>query len=114
LTLIVILLATSLARPVESLGKDAQIISGGELDHRIEPFGPLEIKELGHTLNRMTERLSGLESQRRRYVSDVSHELRAPLAAIRSMTETLIEHGEDDPELKYRYLPRILSQTDRL
>lgn len=44
LTLIVVLLATSLARPVESLGRDAQIISGGELDHRIEPFGPLEVR----------------------------------------------------------------------
>ena len=114
LTLIVILLATSLARPVESLGRDAQIISGGELDHRIEPFGPLEVRELGETLNLMTQRLAGLENLRRRYVSDVSHELRAPLAAIRSMTETLMEHGDDDPELKERYLPRILSQTDRL
>lgn len=114
LVLIVVLLATSLARPVESLGKDAQIISGGELDHRIEPFGPIEVRELGETLNRMTQRLAGLEDLRRRYVSDVSHELRAPLAAIRSMTETLIEHGDDDPELKERYLPRILSQTDRL
>ncbi|MFA5505220.1 MAG: ATP-binding protein [Vulcanimicrobiota bacterium] len=114
LTLIIVLLATSLARPVESLRKDAQIISGGVLDHRIEPYGPSEIKELGDTLNQMTERLAGLEGQRRRYVSDVSHELRSPLAAIRSMTETLIEHGDDDPELKHRYLPRIVSQTDRL
>lgn len=114
LTLIVVLLATSLARPVESLGRDAQIISGGELDHRIEPFGPLEVRELGETLNLMTQRLAGLEELRRRYVSDVSHELRAPLAAIRSMTETLIEHGDDDPELKDRYLPRIVTQTDRL
>ena len=30
------------------------------------------------------------------------------------MTETLIEHGDDDPELKDRYLPRIVTQTDRL
>lgn len=114
LVLVTILLATSLARPVESLEKDAQIISSGHLEHKIKPYGPSEIQQLGHTLNRMTERLASLETQRRRYVSDVSHELRAPLAAIRTMTETLITHGEDDPELNGRYLPRIVSQTDRL
>lgn len=114
LILIVFLLATSLARPVEALERGAQRISAGELEHKIEPHGPIEVQQLAITLNRMTERLSSLENLRRRYVSDVSHELRAPLAAIRTMTETLMTHGEDDPELSGRYLPRIVSQTDRL
>jgi signal transduction histidine kinase len=47
-------------------------------------------------------------------VSNVSHELRTPLASIRGMAETLWIHGESDPDLRERYLPRIVSQTDRL
>lgn len=114
LLLTILLLAGSLARPVEALNRSALRLSAGELEHKIEPNGPIELQQLAHTLNRMTDRLTLLETHRRRYVSDVSHELRAPLAAIRTMTETLMTHGEEDPALFQRYLPRIVSQTDRL
>jgi signal transduction histidine kinase len=107
-------LATSFARPVETINRAAQRISSGDLDHKVTVSGPVEYEQLAEALNRMTSRLAHLEDLRRKYVSDVSHELRAPLAAIRSMAETLVVHGHDDPELSQRYLPRIVDQTERL
>lgn len=107
-------LATSFARPVESLNRAALRIAQGELKHKVAVRGPQEYEQLGASLNAMTERLAHLEGLRRKYVSDVSHELRAPLAAIRSMAETLVLHGSEDPELESRYLPRIVEQTERL
>lgn len=107
-------LATNFARPVEALSRAARRISSGDLKHKVNVSGPVEYELLAESLNTMTSRLAHLEGLRRKYVSDVSHELRAPLAAIRSMAETLVVHGPEDPELSERYLPRIVSQTERL
>ncbi|MCC2671772.1 MAG: signal transduction histidine kinase, partial [Armatimonadetes bacterium] len=107
-------LAGSIAAPVEALTRDAQRLGRGDLSHRIHVKGTEEINQLAQTLNQMTEQLRHLEGMRRQYVSNVSHELRTPLASIRGMAETLLVHGESDPELRQRYLPRIVSQTDRL
>lgn len=106
--------SATIVRPVVRLQRDAQRIASGDLSHRVSPEGPEEILQLSSTLNHMTSRLELLEGLRRRYVSDVSHELRTPLTAIRSMAETILEYGDSDPELRHRYLPRILTQTDRL
>jgi signal transduction histidine kinase len=107
-------LAGSIARPVEALNRSAERFAAGDLDHRAEVGGTREVVALGQTLNQMAARLHQLEGLRRQYVSNVSHELRTPLAAIRGMAETLLTHGETDPDLRGRYLPRIVSQTDRL
>ena len=109
-----IALAASFARPVETINRAAQRIAAGDLELKLNVRGPLEYEQLAEAMNRMTERLAHLEELRRKYVSDVSHELRAPLAAIRSMAETLVLHGPQDPELSSRYLPRIVDQTERL
>lgn len=107
-------LAGSIAGPLEALKVDAQRLARGDLAHRVHVKGTEEVNQLGQTLNQMTERLQSLEGLRRQYVSDVSHELRTPLASIRGMAETLMLHGESDPALRERYLPRIVAQTDRL
>lgn len=109
-----LVLATTFARPVEAISRAAQRISAGDLEHKVLVHGPVEYEQLAEALNRMTSRLAHLEGLRRKHVSDVSHELRAPLAAIRSMAETLVVHGGEDPELHERYLPRIIAQTERL
>ena len=109
-----IYLAGSLARPIEKLNRDALQIAGGDLGHRVHVDGTEEITHLADTLNYTTQRLQQLENIRRQFVSNVSHELRTPLAAIRSMAETLMQHGEKDPALREKYLPRIVTATDRL
>jgi signal transduction histidine kinase len=112
--LLTLWLAGTMARPLETLTRGAQRLAAGELDHRVRIEGTREVTQLAATLNQMTERLQRLEGMRKQYVSNVSHELRTPLAAIRAMAETLLEHGESDPALRDRYLPRIISQTERL
>ncbi|MBS1718462.1 MAG: hypothetical protein JSS72_12100 [Armatimonadetes bacterium] len=57
--------------------------------------------------------LRRLERVRQDFVSNVSHELRTPMTVIRTMTETLIDDGED-AKLRLRYLNRIIEEIDRL
>lgn len=59
-------------------------------------------------------RIKRLESLRRDFVANVSHELKTPLAAIQGFVETLL----DDPDMpfatRHRFLERIARQSERL
>lgn len=58
--------------------------------------------------------LRKLENLRHEFVSNVSHELKTPLTAIQTFTETLLNGALNDPEHARRFLERIDEQGDRL
>ncbi len=64
-------------------------------------------------LNDITEHRR-LEEVRRAFVANASHELKTPVASIRSMAETVLDDPAMDPEMRHTFLGRILSQSDRL
>jgi signal transduction histidine kinase len=75
-------------RPVEHLRVEAETISLRESDRRLpEPVRDDELGRLSRTLNRMLDRLSATHLAQRRFVSDASHELRNPIAAIEAQLE---------------------------
>ena len=53
-----------------------------------------------------------LESVRRDFISNISHELKTPIGAIALLTETLL--GEPDTDLIQKFAPNILQETERL
>lgn len=57
--------------------------------------------------------LRRIDAVRRDFVTNASHELKTPLAAIRLYAETL-QMGVDDPEQLQRFLSEILAQADRI
>lgn len=54
------------------------------------------------------------ETTRREFVSNASHELRTPIAAIRASAETLQRGAGDDPETRRNFLERILEDSTRV
>jgi two-component system phosphate regulon sensor histidine kinase PhoR len=58
--------------------------------------------------------LKRIESVRRDFVTNASHELKTPLAAIRAYAETLQMGAIDDAEATQNFLSGILSQADRI
>jgi two-component system phosphate regulon sensor histidine kinase PhoR len=61
-----------------------------------------------------TTELRRLESLRRDFVANVSHELKTPLSSIKAYTETLRNGAMNDPETSQRFLARIEEQSERL
>ncbi len=59
-------------------------------------------------------RLRRLETVRREFVSNASHELRTPITSIRGFAETLVESAADDPEAARRFAGIIEAQARRL
>lgn len=86
-----LLLARYLARPLRRLTAGAQALSKGDLEHRVEVSGPGEFEDLAEAFNDMAGSLQQSEVLRRRLVSDVAHELRNPIAALRAQAEAVAE-----------------------
>jgi len=80
-------------RPVEAIRAAAAEISGSRLDRRVpEPADDDEIGRLARTMNAMLDRIEDSVLRQERFVSDASHELRSPLARMRSQLEVDIAH----------------------
>ncbi len=82
--------------PVERIRARVDTISTEQLDERV-PVPPTgdEIAHLAQTMNHMLTRLQAGHSAQRRFISDVSHELRSPLSAI----STALELAHNRPDL---------------
>ncbi|QHC56486.1 sensor histidine kinase [Rathayibacter tanaceti] len=82
-------------RPVERMRAEAEAVTSSALDRRIEaPGSGDEIDRLAQTLNRMLDRLQSGQERQRRFVSDASHELRSPVAALRQTAEVALAHPD--------------------
>jgi len=87
------LLASRALRPVRSITEQAATISGGSLGSRVPvPNTGDEIATLADTVNAMLDRLEFDDKRRRAFVSDASHELRSPVAVLRSEAEVALRH----------------------
>lgn len=81
--------------PVDAIRREVDELSLADLARRVpEPAAGDEIADLARTMNRMLDRLEHAQLRQRRFVSDASHELRSPLAAIRQHAEVARDHPE--------------------
>ncbi|MCC7078488.1 MAG: HAMP domain-containing protein [Acidimicrobiia bacterium] len=85
LALLVWYLVGRTLRPVEAIRSEVAVIGGSALDRRV-PVPPTEdeIARLARTMNAMLDRIEEATERQRRFVADASHELRGPLARMRS------------------------------
>jgi signal transduction histidine kinase len=83
-------------RPVDRIRSEVDEISHGTL-HRRVPVPPTddEVARLAETMNDMLDRLDEAAARQRRFVSDASHELRSPLATIRTTVDVASARPDD-------------------
>jgi len=55
-----------------------------------------------------------VEQMRQDFVANVSHELKTPLAVIKSSVETLVDGAAEEPEARSLFLNQITRESDRL
>lgn len=100
-------------QPVEAIRRRVASIDAEQLEQRVPvPSAQDEVGRLAATMNDMLERLESSAAAQRRFVSDASHELRSPLATVRTSMEVAQVHPEvtDWPDLTQV----ILDETARM
>jgi heavy metal sensor kinase len=107
-------LAGRVLRPVRTIAGLARSISERDLHRRVEvKVPPDELGELVDTFNSMLGRLESSFESLRRFTSDASHELRAPLALMRSEVEGALTRNRSREEYK-RVLVALHGEVDHL
>ncbi len=95
-------------RPVEALRQGAEEISASHSGRLPVPGGADELHRLGVTLNAMLDRLESARARQRAFVADAAHELRSPLASLRTQLD-VAEHLDEQPPLA-----DLSAEVDRL
>jgi two-component system, OmpR family, sensor histidine kinase BaeS len=90
--LLSVLFSKKLTNPIQNLDSATEAIMEGDLKRRVAISGNDEIGRLSETFNKMAQKLDLQESLRRKLISNVAHELRTPLGAMRSEMEGIMDN----------------------
>ena len=106
-------LSAYITRIIRDLALRAERVAAGESNVRLETWTRSELGTLARAVERMREKLEG-----RAYVEEMatnlSHELKTPLAAIRGSAELLEGPASDDPSARAKFLGNIQGEVARL
>jgi len=109
--------AAAVARPIRRLTRSARAVSEGAKAGTLSLSGaaPLEVAQLHAVLLSMAERLEQRASYVQDFASQVSHELKTPITAIRGAAELLTQADADMPEGdRQRFLHNIHEDALRM
>ncbi len=105
----------AISDPLRRLTRGTRELARGRFDHRLPEGGPSELSELARDFNDMAQKLGELETLKQDFVSHVSHELKAPLAAIQETILVFLDEIPGPITERQRGLLRLSRQSaDRL
>lgn len=87
--LIAVPVSALLTRPVRAFQRTMHRLADGNYSARVDVAGRDELGRLGHDVNALAAALERTEQTRRRWVADISHELRTPVALLRADIEAM-------------------------
>lgn len=116
-----LLVSGALIARIRQLGAGLKYLAQGELDARLPVNGRDELAELGHMFNQMMSELAlveakkrQLEQTRRDLIAWASHDLRAPLAALRAMNEAILDGVVQDEQTAARYRQSMQCEIEHM
>lgn len=113
ITLISLMVANFITRPIKELTQAANQMSAGHLGYIVDISRNDEVGQLARAFNDMSIKLKNIDEARKKFVSDASHELKTPIAAIKAMIEPLI-YGDVNKEVYKEFLGDINNELDRM
>jgi len=131
----IIYISKSFSNPISEINGIAKKMANLDFSHKYVVTDDDEINELGKSINVMSDKLettinqlrntnielekdiekkSKIDEMRKSFISDVSHELKTPIALIQGYSEGLLENVNSDPESRKFYAEVILDETNKM
>ena len=131
----IIYISKSFSYPISEITNIAKKMARLDFSHKYVVTDDDEINELGKSINEMSDKLektinqlrntnielekdiekkSKIDEMRKSFISDVSHELKTPIALIQGYSEGLLENVNSDPESRRFYAEVILDETNKM
>jgi len=107
-------ISRKLTKPIITLTESSQRLVKGELDATFYDNGYTEIHQLASALNYATDELRSLDTYRREFIANISHDLKTPLTIIRFYGELIKDVSGDDPKKRDEHCDTIIKEADWL
>lgn len=104
-------LARSVTRPIAEITRATERVARGHFDVRLPATRRDEIGRLAAAINDMAARLDRMVAGQRRFLADVSHELRSPLARMKIALDLL---DAPDPATRERYAADLAEDVEHM
>lgn len=112
-TVITAFISRTILQPIRDLNKATTEVARGNFSVRVREPLDAEYGTLTRNFNRMVEELSGIETLRGDFISNVSHEFKTPLASIQGFAKLLQDDSLSDSD-RCEYTQIIIDETTRL
>lgn len=111
----------SIIRPLKSLERGAEKIKKGDLDFEIKPHGndaiadlAIAFEEMRHQLKYSLEQQAQYERNRKELISNISHDLKTPITAVKGYVEGIMDGVADSKEKMDKYIRTIYLKANDL
>jgi two-component system sensor histidine kinase TctE len=102
-------------RPLARLRSEVESRSHRDLSPLPEHEAPTELRPLIHAMNGLLERVSAVLAAQQRFIADAAHQLRTPLAGVKTQTELAMRNAHtDELDATLRQLHTATEKTTRL
>jgi signal transduction histidine kinase len=112
-SLLILVAAMFLVKPIKKLTKATRRIAAGDFNVKLNIKQKDELGTLARSFEQMTHDLQHLEQMRRDFVTNVSHEVQSPLTSISGYAIALKQVNISDQE-RSRYLDIIIAEANRM
>jgi len=106
-------LSSTFNRPFSKMISHINRMKDGHINQMIDIKGNKEIEEIALSFNSMVSELENIETNRKQFVANVSHELKTPLSSIKVLAESLLHQPNVPMEIYQDFLSDINKEIDR-
>ena len=99
------------SRPIRQIEQAIETMGQGNFAARVEIEGPGDLRRLGYRLDWLREQLRQVEDQKTRFLQQVSHDLKTPLAALREGADLLVDGSVGALTASQQEVAQILQQN---
>lgn len=107
------ILTKRMVTPLQQMSLAAKKFAVGDFSYRVNISTNDELSDLGYAFNEMADALDKLESSRRSFVANVSHELKTPMTSIAGFIDGILD-GTIPKEKEDYYLKIVSDEVRRL
>ncbi len=111
--LVIYAFTAKMTNPLRQMSNATKSYAKGDFSKRVQVRGSDELAELCNSFNKMASALSVLESSRRSFVANVSHELKTPMTTISGFIDGILD-GTIPKEQQDEYLKIVSNEVKRL